>query len=642
MSPRPPIAQFRAVDLAPLAMEIVRGPAGVIRACSPNLLPAYAQSVTARLDHWAEMTPDRSFLAERDGHGGWRHLTFAAALASARALGQALLDRRLDVQRPLVILSGNSITHACLALAALYVGIPYAPISPAYARVSKDFAKLKRIIGALTPGLVFAEAAQDFAPALAAAVPDAVEIVTCDAPLAARPTSDFASLLATLPTAGVDIAHAHVRADTIAKILFTSGSLAAPKPVITTHRMLCANQMMIAEVLRFLRNEPPVLVDWLPWHHSFGGNHNFGLALQHGGTLYIDPGRPTEAGLAETVAALREISPSLFFNVPQGFAMLLPQLAADRGLAENFFRALKLNFFAGASLPDQIRTALDAIAIQTCGERIGMISGFGATETAPSVLFQTDMDPQDPALAHVGLPLPGNELKLVPVDGKINGTYEARVKGPNVTPGYWRDDAMTRAAFDEEGFYRLGDALRLADATRPQKGFIFEGRLGEDFKLTSGTTVNSAALRARMLVAGAPYIRDVVIAGEGRAEVTALIFPDIDACHALAPDPAGLNDVDTLFTHPAVRAKFEALLATLAAVAGGASERICRAALLIAPPCFDAGEITDKGTLNRHAVLANRAAVVAALYAGEFDPLIVGLPAAPASKKPALAWGGRV
>ncbi len=625
MLSRPNTAPLRAVDLGPLAMEIEHGPDGAIYARAPFPLSAYETSVTARLDHWADAAPQRIFLAERDQKGDWRPLTFAQARAGARALGQALLDRGLSAQNPLVILSGNSIAHALLGLAALYVGIPYVPISPAYCLVSQDFLKLKRIVALLTPGLVFAEAGQRFGPAIAAAVPEDVELLVADSPPRKRKADDFSRLLATQPTPAVDAAHAKVGADTIAKILFTSGSMAAPKAVITTHRMLCANQMMIAHALRFLRAEPPLLVDWLPWHHSFGGNHNFGMALQHGGTLYIDHGRPTETGIAETMRALREISPTIFFNVPKGFEMLLPHLANDRALAKNFFRSLKLNFFAGASLSDRTIAALDEIAERACGERIAMISGFGATETSPSVLFQTDLGPVDPAHPRIGLPLPGNELKLAPIDGKIGGKYEARVKGPNVTPGYWRDEELTRQAFDEEGFYRLGDALRLADEDRPRQGFVFEGRIGEDFKLSSGTSVSTGPLRARLLAAGTPYIRDVVIAGENRDAIAALIFPDLAACRSLTRDLAATAAPNEILTHPAVREKFRDILAGLAAGAGGASERVMRAALLAEPAAIDAGEITDKGSLNQRTVLARRADMVEVLYTGADSSLLIAV-----------------
>ncbi|MHB8884150.1 MAG: feruloyl-CoA synthase [Methylovirgula sp.] len=616
----PTTAPLREVDLGPLDMEIDRHADGTIRARSFFRLGVYEESVTVRLDHWAGSAPDRIFLAERDGGDGWRHLTFAEARAGARALGQALLERGLDAQHPLVILSGNSIAHALLGLAALYVGIPYAPVSPAYSLVSRDFAKLKQIVALLTPGLVFAEDAR-FGAAIAACVPEDVEILVCEALSTGCKATEFSSLLATQPTQAVDAAHGKIGGDTIAKILFTSGSMAAPKGVVTNHRMLCANQAMIAHALPFLCAEPPVLVDWLPWHHSFGGNHNFGMALHHGGTLYIDQGRPTETGIAATVRALRDISPTIYFNVPKGFDALLPYLAKEPALARTFFRRLQLNFFAGASLPHRTLVVLDEIAAASCGERIGMISGFGATETAPSVLFQTNLTerPIDMARPPVGLPLPGNELKLVPLGDK----YEARVKGPNVMPGYWRDAELTRQAFDDEGFYRLGDALSFVAESEPGRGFVFEGRISEDFKLSNGTTVNVGPLRGRLFAAGAPYLHDVVIAGESRDAIRVLIFPDLDACRHLAGDLAASAPAREILAHPVIREKFHAILADVSAGAGGASERVMRAALLAEPASIDCGEITDKGTLNQRAVLASRSHVVALLYATAESALLI-------------------
>ncbi len=609
----PTKSPLRDVDLGPLTVEIERRADGTLLARSPFALPAFAESVTARLDHWAEVAPQRSFLAERDGHGGWRHLTYGEARDGARALGQALLTRGISAERPLVILSGNSIAHALIALASLYVGIPYASISPAYSLATKDFARLKRIIDLLTPGLVFAEDEERFCDAITACVPEDTEVIV----------GDLADLLATIPGNAVDTAHEKISSNTIAKILFTSGSTTAPKAVITTHRMLSSNQTMIGEVLRFLRDEPPVLVDWLPWHHSFGGNHNFGIALHHGGTLYIDKGRPTDEGIAETVRVLGEIAPTVFLNVPQGYDRLLPFLARDYALARNFFSVLKLAFFAGATLSETTRAAFDELAIRTCGARITMMSGFGATETAPSVLFRMEDEALDPAWPNVGLPLPGLTLKLAPLGGR----YEARVKGPNVTPGYWRDDALTRSAFDDEGFYRLGDALRLADEGRPQSGFVFTGRLDEDFKLASGTTVHGSVLRARILAEGRPFIRDLVLAGDNRQSVAALIFPDLEACRALIIDAGGMPSAseaaEKILSDPAVRQKFSELLAGLSVEAKGTSERIAVAALLAQPPSPEAGEITDKGTLNRRAVLDRRAAVVEALYAGAASPFLI-------------------
>lgn len=607
MPASPPL---REVDLGPLDLVIEPGSEGAVYARSPFALGAYDTKVTHWLDLWAAHRPRRLFLTERDASGDWRGLTYAGARDQVRALASALLARSLGPQRPLVILSGNSIAHALLGLAALYAGIPYAPISPAHSLMTRDFATLKRSIALLTPGLVYAEDGLLYAEAIAAAVPDSIELLVSDAPPRGHRASHFSDLLATAETPALDAAHQAVGPDTIAKFMFTSGSTAAPKAVITTQRMLCANQAMIASCLRFLRDEPPVLVDWLPWHHSFGGNQNFNLVLCHGGTLYIDAGRPTPMGIEATLANLREIAPTLYFNVPRGFETLLPHLARDKTLARNFFARLKLNFFAGASLARHCLESLDEIAAETCGERILLMSGYGATETSPAALFWNET-------LSGSLPLPGTLLKLAPHGEK----REARIKGPHVTPGYWRQPHLSRNIFDEEGYYRLGDALRLAEAGR--HGLHFDGRIDEDFKLATGAWVSVGPLRERFIEAFAPYVKDLAIAGPGEAYLAALVFPDLEACRALA----GLEfcaQPAAILRHPSVLEKFGTLLGALSGSAQGSSRRIVRIGLAPQPPSIEAGELTDKGVLNQSAVLANRAALVRDLYAGTGD-LVVAL-----------------
>ena len=607
MPASPPL---REVDLGPLDIVIEPGAEGTIYARSPFALGACNAKVTQWLDLWASQQPRRLFLAERDAKGDWRGLTYAETRAQVRSLASALLARSLDPQRPLVILSGNSIAHALLGLAALYVGVPYAPISPAHSLMTRDFTTLKRSIALLTPRLVYAEDGPLYTEAIAAAVPDSTELLVSGAPPHGRRASHFSDLLATLETPALDAAHHAVGPDTIAKFMFTSGSTAAPKAVITTQRMLCANQAMIASCLRFLCDEPPVLVDWLPWHHSFGGNQNFNLVLCYGGTLYIDAGRPTPEGVEMTLANLREIAPTLYFNVPRGFETLLPHLARDKALARNFFNRLKLNFFAGASLARHCHDSLAEIAAETCGERILLMSGYGATETSPAALFWNQN-------LSGSLPLPGTELKLASHGEK----REARIKGPHVTPGYWRQPHLSRRAFDDGGYYRLGDALRLADAGRP--GLLFDGRIDEDFKLATGAWVSVGPLRERFIEAFAPYAKDLAIAGLGRAYLAALVFPDLEACRLLAGLDAYAQPADIL-RHPLVLEKFGALLGALSGSVQGSSRRIARIALVPRPPSVDAGELTDKGALNQSAVLANRAGLVRDLYAGTAD-LVVAL-----------------
>ncbi|HEY0145870.1 MAG TPA: AMP-binding protein, partial [Methylovirgula sp.] len=488
-----PTTAFRPVDLGPLDVAIELGRDGDFYARSPFALRNYEAKATLWLDRWAALRPDHIFLGERR-HGAWETITYAETRRKAHALAQALLGRGLSAERPLAILSGNSIAHALLSLAALYAGIPHAPLSPAYSLASQDFARLRNIVDLLTPGLVFAEDGALYAQALASLPPEMPRLV-CTSP---APDADiFDTLLTTKETSALDRANMTVGPETIAKFMFTSGSTAAPKAVVTTHRMLCANQAMIAHVLRFLDSGPPVLVDWLPWSHSFGGNQNFNLVLAHGGTLYIDGGRPTAEGIATTLANLRDVSPTLHFNVPAGLEALLPHLAHDRTLAANFFRHLRLTFFAGAPLARATYGAWNDMALAACGEKIVTMSGYGATESGPATTFWT---PFIRAEGGVGLPLPGCDLKFVPHDEKL----EVRVKGPNVTPGYWRDVDATSQAFDDEGFFRLGDALRFGEPQRPKLGFVFDGRINEDFKLATGIWVSTGPMREAFLAAFAP------------------------------------------------------------------------------------------------------------------------------------------
>ncbi len=601
-------APTRPVRLGSPDVRFEHLPDRTIHVRPSGTLPAYPARITARLEHWAAQAPDRTFLARRERGGDWQRVSYADALAAVRAIGQALLDRGPSAERPVAILSGNGIEHALLGLAAMHVGVPYAPISPAYSLISKDYLKLSAIIKVLRPGLVFAESGTAFAAAVAATVPAGIELAVASAAPNDRPATPFALLAATAPTDAVNAAAAAVGSDTVAKILFTSGSTGTPKGVINTQRMLCSNQEMLRTSLAFMADDPPVIVDWLPWNHTFGGNHNVGLVLYNGGTLYIDDGKPTPAGIAETVRNLREISPTIYFNVPKGFEELVAYLRAEPGLRRTFFARLKLMFYAGAGLAQHVWDTLDELAVATVGERITMLTGLGATETAP---FAIVCRPDVTGSGIVGLPVTGNDLKLVPTGGKL----EARLRGPNITPGFWRQEELTRAAFDEDGYYKLGDALKFIDPARPELGLLFDGRISEDFKLATGTWVSVGPLRAQLIAVLAPYIRDVVIAGHDRDYVSVLLIPDITACRAACDGlAADATESDTL-AHPALLAKLRHELTVLAAAATGSSTRVLRAALLHVPPSIDAGEITDKGSINQRAVLAHRAELVAALYA---------------------------
>jgi feruloyl-CoA synthase len=586
-------APARQVALGAADVEIEHRADGSIRLRSPHPLSDYPVKLTERLVHWARERPAQKFVAQRDGRGGWRSLAYAETLRRVRAIGQALLDRGLSQDRPLAILSDNDIEHALLALACMHVGIAYVPVSSAYSLVSTDYEKLKHVVHLLTPGLVYASDGDRFAKAIAAAVPAGTEVVLGEG---------IAALESTTPTPEVDAAHDAVGPDTIAKFLLTSGSTGQPKAVVNTQRMLCSNQQMLTQSLPSLAQQPPVLVDWLPWNHTAGSNHNLGIVLNHGGTLYIDEGRPVPGLIEKTVANLREIGPTIYFNVPRGYEALLPFLRDDAQLRKTFFSRLHLLQYAAAVLPQPIWKAYEDLAVATCGERILWITGYGATETAPAVMFTN----RGAARAgSVGLPIDGIEMKLAPVGDKL----EARFRGPNITPGYWRQPELTRAAFDEEGYYRTGDALRFVDPAAPHHGFEFDGRTTEDFKLTTGTWVSVGPLRAKINAACSPLVQDVVITGHGRARLGALVFPNPIACRGLDTE--------------ALRARLQPVFERLARDSTGSSTHVARALILETPPSIDASEVTDKGSINQRAVLKNRARLVEQLYADAPDPTII-------------------
>jgi feruloyl-CoA synthase len=599
-------APLRPVKLGPADVLLERKADGTLYLRSPHRLDSYPDKLTQRLEHWAEVAPDRVFLAQRATDGSWRKLTYAQALMRVRAVAQALLGRKLAPERPIVILSGNDLEHAMLGLAAMMIGVPYAPISVPYSLMSVDFGKLKSIMETLTPGLVFAASGKAFSRAIEATVPQGIELVVTADP-GERPATLFAELLAAKPTNAVDLAHAKVGPDTIGKFLFTSGSTGNPKGVINTQRMLCSNQAMIRGTLAFIAEEPPVLIDWPPWNHTFGGNHDFGMALHNGGSFYIDEGKPLPGAIEATVRNLREIAPTIYLNVPKGFEMLLPYLRTDAALRQNFFSRMKVLFYAGAGVAQHVWDELQAMAVATTGERIIFLSSLGSTETAPAALARTWESGQP---GNIGVPMRGVELKLVPNGGKLEGRY----KGPNITPGYWRRPDLTKEAFDDEGFYKMGDALRFEDASDPGKGLLFDGRLAEDFKLASGTWVSAGALRAQLIDHCAPLVRDAVIAGLNRDEIAALVFPDVEACRKLAGLPADAPPAAVL-GEPKLRDEFKNRLDALARQSTGGSTRICRMILMAEPPSLDAGEATDKGSINQRAVLNRRAVLVEELYA---------------------------
>lgn len=585
---------------------------GYLKAKVP--LQAWPNRLTDRLLHWAQVAPDRSFMARRaknaDGTtGDWVHLSYAQALDAARCIGQALLDRGLSAERPVLIVSENDLEHAQIALGCLYAGIPWAPASPAYSLVSQDYDKLRHLVNTLTPGLVYAADAPRYERALLATLGEDVEIVTRSGSVPGRATTSFAALRGTTPTPAVDAAMQATGPDTIVKFLFTSGSTKLPKAVINTQRMWCANQQQMAQSMPVLADpaQPPVLVDWLPWNHTFGGNHNFGLTLVHGGTLYIDDGKPTPALIGETLRNLREIAPTVYFNVPTGFEAIANAMKTDTVLRDTLLSRVRMFFYAGAALAQPVWDTLHAVQEQAIGERIVMGTGLGMTESGPFGIFITRPEVKS---GDLGLPAPGLELKLVPSGDKV----EVRYRGPNITPGYWRSPEATAEAYDEEGFFCTGDAVTWIDPANPNLGLRFDGRIAEDFKLATGTFVSVGPLRAKIIAAGAPFVQDAVITGLNEKEVGAMLFttPAVRTLAGLAAD-APLAEV---LAHPKVLAHFQQVLNDLAAQATGSANRVARLILLAEPPGIDKGEVTDKGSINQRAVLKHRADLVAALHAG--------------------------
>ncbi len=612
-------ARYRAARIGgTLSPHFVTREDGSMLITSNEALRDYPVRLTDRLIHWAKACPERSFAAKRDASGEWRRLSYRDALTQTRSIAEALLKRDLSANRPIAILSGNDLEHLLLSLAAMWTGIPYAPISTAYSLISQDFGRLRHILGVLTPGLVFASDGAAYGKALRAVAADEVEIVLNSGALQGRRHTAFSDLLGTAMTGAADKAQAATGPDTIAKFLFTSGSTKLPKGVINTHRMLCSNQQMLLQSLAFLDEEPPILVDWLPWNHTFGGNHNVGIVLYNGGTLYIDDGKPAAQLIAPTLRNLREIATTIYFNVPKGFEEIVNALEYDVQLQQTFFSKVKAFMFAGAGLSQAVWDRLDHIAERVCGERIRMLTGIGMTETAPFGLCANGANGAPIRSGYVGLPPPGLEVKLAARGGK----RELRYRGPSVTPGYWRAAEETRAAFDEEKFFCSGDALKFIDERQPALGLMFDGRLVEDFKLSTGTFVSVGPLRARVIAEGAPYVQDAVVTAPDRDDVGILIFPFVDACRELARCDPSTPLADILST-PAVRECFQNLIDRLHRSGTGISNRIVRALLLDEPPLIDKGELTDKGTINQRAVLAQRAALVEALYADKDAGIIL-------------------
>ncbi len=598
---------FREPNYVERKVEVEHRADGSIVLRNPHPLRDVPDNMIAPFRRWSAEAPDRIWLGMRkpakQGFGEWELLTYGDAERKIAAIAQALIDRGLDQTTPLMILSGNSIEHALITYGAILAGVPVAPVSPAYSTMSSAFDKLKYVFELIEPKMIFMQAGAPFERALGSLELDGIELVSVDGSHGTR----FADLVATTPGAAVEAAYARLNDDMVAKYMLTSGSTGMPKAVIMTARMMCVNSVMPKSVTRADENEePPVLLNWLPWNHCFGANAILNNLTVAGGTLYIDGGRPVPNGFAETVQNLREIAPTNFSSVPAGYSMLVDELERDDELARHFFSRLKSLAYGGAALSQDLYERVQQVAIRITGQRIVFSSGYGATETAPTIM---NVHWATERMGLIGLPLPGVEIKLAPVGQKM----EVRARGACITPGYFRNPTKTEEAYDEEGFYRLGDGARFVDPDHPEEGLVFDGRTAEDFKLSTGTWVSAGKLRVDALAFTNGLLQDALVAGLDRDYIGILGFPNLAACRSVAGEP-GLG-VEDVVRHPAVLERLAEGLRAHNKDNPGSSTRIERALLMIEPPSVDAGELTDKGYINQSVSLGRRAALVEKLYA---------------------------
>lgn len=602
-------------EFAPAKVDIEHLPDGGLILRSPQRLEPYAANLCLYLVDWAKQAAERTFIAERSATGEWRRLTYGDAISLVRALAQELIDRGVSADRPVMILSQNSIDNGLLQLAAMLVGFPVAPVSPAYSLMSQDFGKLRYVFDLLRPKVVFATDGEMFRNALSALDLHDVTVVVKDKVPDGFDAVGIDELLKTRATQAVDAAFSRVGPDTVAKILFTSGSTGMPKGVINTHRMMCSNQQAMAQVWPFITCRPPVLVDWLPWNHTFGGNHNFNMILRNGGTLYIDSGKPAPGMFEATIANLREIAPTVYFNVPRGFQMLAPYLENDADLRDRFFSNLDTIFYAAAALPQDLWERIESLSLAAIGRKVAMTSAWGLTESAP---LATSVHFPSTQAGVIGLPVPGTELKMLPSNDKM----ELRLRGPCMTPGYFRRDELTDEAFDQDGFYKTGDAGKFVDPDDPAKGILFDGRVAEDFKLLTGSWVSTGMVRVAAISACAEVIQDAVVTGHDRDEVGLLIIPNVAGMARIAALSSD-TPLTELQANATVRQTLQKCLAAYNLQNPASSTRIARLLFLDEPLSIDAGEITDKGYVNQRAVLERRHALVEQLYSDDAAVLVI-------------------
>jgi feruloyl-CoA synthase len=609
---------FRKIEWLPRDIAVERRSDGVIVLKSRIPLQAYEKHIPASLAKWAKQAPERTWLAQRAGADRqWRKVSYGEAKRTVDGLTQGLLNLGLQEGRPVAILSGNSIEHALMTQAAMQARLPAAPVSPAYSLMSQDHQKLKYLFNLIKPAVVMVQDGPTFDKALSALDLKGMTIVHVLRPCDGIESMSFADLAATPVTNDVEASIAKITPDTVGKLLFTSGSTGMPKAVINTQEMMCANAAMMMQVRPREPNAPiSTVLDWMPWNHTMGGNAAFNPVLVDGGTLYIDDGRPMPGQLEETIRNLREVSPTYYANVPAGYAALATAMEKDDALCRSFFKNLSLMAYGGARLPDDLYDRMQALAVKTTGERIVFYTGWGSTETAPTSTG-TYWDTERVGL--IGLPFPGVELKMVPCGSK----YELRLRGINVTPGYFGQPDLTKKMFDEEGFYCIGDAGIFVDEKDPLQGIIFAGRVVEDFKLTTGTFVHVGPLRTDAIAAATPVVHDALVAGQDREFVGLLAWPNLHACRQVVGNPdATFEDV---VKHPDVIACLKRGLEAHNTACKGSSMRIARAMLMVEPPSIDGNELTDKGYINQRAGLERRADLVERLYAAKPDQDVIVL-----------------